>query len=195
MSRFIPDWPWEISPATLAMGILALVLSVPGCSRSSKEQQAVTPQVTPTAERAARRAYDGAPPVIPHEPLKADCVSCHTTTGKEVPRLGFAPANPHTQTTVAGSTQNCRQCHVFRNTEEEFTESLFVGIPQTITKGSRAYPGAPPMIPHSELMRQNCLACHSGPSARKEIVCTHTTRTNCRQCHLFTTTTAEFTGL
>lgn len=193
MSRF-PTADRSGFARVIAAGGMLLLLSLSGCSRSSNDQPPAL-QVTATAVRAERRAFDGAPPVIPHEPLKADCITCHTLTGKEVPQLGFAPANPHSHTSMAGQTQNCRQCHVFRNTDEEFAESLFVGIPQTITRGSRAYPGAPPMIPHSELMRENCLACHSGPSARKEILCTHTTRTNCKQCHLFPTTTGTFEDL
>lgn len=194
MRHSIPGKGSRFGRLLLTGGLLTMLLSVCGCSRQ-KEDSATKLQVTSATVRAERRAYDGAPPVIPHEPLKADCIECHTTTGKEVPRLGFAPANPHSHTTVAGATQNCRQCHVFRKSDDEFAESLFVGIPQTITPGTRAYPGAPPMIPHSELMRENCLACHSGPSARKEIICTHTTRTNCRQCHLFPATTGTFEDL
>lgn len=184
---------WLLMRRSAMVAALVLTAVLAGCSRSTDDSTTV--QVTPTVERAERRAFDGAPPVVPHKPLKADCITCHTVSGKQVPQMGFAPANPHSNTTMTGSTQNCRQCHVFRWTDEEFVESMFVGIPQTITKGSRAYPGAPPMIPHSELMRQNCLACHAGPSARKEIVCSHTTRTNCQQCHLFKATDEVFGSL
>lgn len=184
---------WLLTRRSTMVAALVLAAVLPGCSRSTDDSTTV--RVTPTVERAERRAFDGAPPVVPHKPLKADCITCHTVSGKQVPQMGFAPANPHSNTTMTGSTQNCRQCHVFRWTDEEFVESMFVGIPQTITNGSRAYPGAPPMIPHSELMRQNCLACHAGPSARKEIVCSHTTRTNCQQCHLFKATDEVFGSL
>ncbi len=194
MLRSVVSQEYGRPRSVAAVILMTLLLAASGCSRTPDDRTR-TAQATSTGERAQRRAYDGAPPVIPHEPLKADCSTCHTDTGKQVPRLGFAPANPHTRTSVAGETQNCRQCHLFRQTDDEFAESLFVGIPQTITRGSRAYPGAPPMIPHSGLMRQNCLACHSGPSARKEIVCSHTTRTNCLQCHLFTQTDTEFEEL
>jgi len=173
-------------PARRAIALMLVSAIVSGCSRSSDEAGDV--QNTATVQRAARRAYDGAPPVIPHESMKANCITCHTVQGEKVPNMGFAAANPHDATSVAGRTQNCRQCHLFRKTEEVFTASNFEGIPHTIIGGSRAYPGAPPMIPHSKLMRENCQACHSGPAARKEIVCTHTTRTNCQQCHLFRVT-------
>ena len=47
-----------------------------------------------------------------------------------------------------------------------------------------AFPGGPPMIPHQIQMRENCISCHAGPSAPKEIRVTHPERVNCRQCHL-----------
>ena len=174
----------NFQPCQVNLVMCLALLTAIGCAESDDESS-TSVELTSTSKRAERRAYDGAPPVIPHEPLKASCVTCHTQSGEAVPRLGFAPANPHFMTSVAGTTQNCRQCHLFQNTQEEFTESTFVGIPQTITKGKRAYPGAPPTIPHSGLMRENCIACHSGQSSRPEIRCKHTERVNCRQCHLF----------
>ncbi|MCB9950099.1 MAG: nitrate reductase cytochrome c-type subunit [Planctomycetaceae bacterium] len=163
--------------------VLAGMLLCAGCGKRKNDSSTSAPRTT--AQRSIRRAYDGAPPIIPHKPLKADCITCHSETGQQVPELGFAAANPHFNTSHAGSLSNCRQCHLFQESTELFAESEFVGIPQEITHGSRAYPGAPPMVPHSKLMRENCSACHSGPSARPEIRCTHTTRTNCVQCHLF----------
>jgi cytochrome c-type protein NapB len=143
-----------------------------------------TPEPATAQVRATRRAYDGAPPVIPHPPLGADCIACHTTTGKQVPTYGFAPANPHLGSDRAGSLQNCRQCHLFQRSEETLVANSFAGTPQAITRGTRAYAGAPPTIPHSLQMRENCAACHVGASARPEIRCTHPERSNCRQCHL-----------
>ncbi|MEZ6060820.1 MAG: hypothetical protein R3C19_10685 [Planctomycetaceae bacterium] len=172
-----------MSRALSATGMVVIVLLLSGCGDDSGT--AAIPKLTATEVRSDRRAYDGAPPVIPHEPLGAKCSTCHTTVGMAVPNLGFAPANPHTLTSVAGRTQNCRQCHVFKTSDGEFDSNTFVGIQQRVEKGERAYPGAPPVIPHSELMRENCAACHSGPSARPEIKCSHTERVNCRQCHLF----------
>lgn len=134
--------------------------------------------------RAKRRAFDGAPPVIPHAPLGADCTRCHTATGKRVPPLGIAPANPHLGNPRAGAFKNCRQCHVFNLTPTLFVKNTFRGIPQRLTPGPRAFAGAPPVIPHAIFLRENCRACHSGPAARREILCTHAERANCRQCHL-----------
>jgi len=45
--------------------------------------------------RAKRRAYDGAPPVVPHESFGLACKTCHTAEGKIVPTIGLAPANPN----------------------------------------------------------------------------------------------------
>ncbi len=139
---------------------------------------------TDSLVRAERRQFDGAPPVIPHQPLDAACTTCHTQSGKEVPNQGFAPANPHFGTSVAGAMENCRQCHVFRAADEPFVESQFVGLRQDLRRGDRLFDGAPPVIPHQALMRENCAACHDGPSARPEIRCSHPERYNCVQCHV-----------
>ena len=40
---------------------------------------------TAADERALRRAYDGAPPVIPHENFGIDCIGCHDLEGVDRP--------------------------------------------------------------------------------------------------------------
>ena len=139
---------------------------------------------TSSMERAQRRAFDGAPPVIPHQRLGSSCVECHTETGKAVPERGFAPANPHLRTDGLSQTANCVQCHLFSHTEATFADNDFEGFAQDLRRGRRLYPNAPPVIPHPVFMRENCVACHSGPSARPEIRCDHAERQNCRQCHV-----------
>ena len=163
---------------------LAGCLLVCGCQPEQQGDDPAQTALTASRVRAARRAYDGAPPVIPHPSHNAECTTCHNRTGREVPNLGFAPANPHDGTRDMALTQNCRQCHVFRQTEELFAKNTFVGLPQELVLAAAAYPGAAPVIPHSRRMRENCLACHSGPASRPEIRCTHTDRANCRQCHV-----------
>lgn len=163
----------------LAIG--TLILGLISCNRSEKDEDIASPELTETSVRSARRAFDGAPPVIPHEPLGAACITCHTETGKLVPNMAFAPANPHGE---LGNFRNCKQCHVFRQGDDRFAQTTFVGQPVALRLGERLFPGAPPTIPHSLLMRNNCLACHSGPTARPEIRCTHTERVNCVQCHV-----------
>ena len=154
--------------ALLGCCVGALLLCGCGTENSQSPEQ---PNVrrTSSTERATRRAYDGAPPVIPHARLGASCVECHTETGKAVPERGFAPANPHLRTEGFSLTANCRQCHLFSQTEESFVENDFVGIAQDLRRGERLYAGAPPVIPHPVFMRENCNACHDGPAARPAI--------------------------
>ncbi len=138
------------------------------------------------ATRAARRMYDGAPPVSPH-PLDqqnpASCLSCHgnptTIDGRPVPQMSHAPLD------------NCLQCHVSsvgptstwrgKDLPGLFTENAFTGQPPPLT-GTRAFDGAPPTIPHRQHMRENCLSCH-GPGGTSAFRSTHPERQNCLQCH------------
>ncbi len=149
--------------------------------------------VKSTAEvRAARRLFDGAPPVIAHDDFGAACISCHNPRGMNVPGIGFAPPPPHRHTTPPSAMSRCRQCHVFAETETLFRASSFIGLRQDLRKGKRQNKYAPPVIPHQILLRENCQACHDGPAAREEIRCSHPQRQHCRQCHLETRTNLRF---
>lgn len=139
---------------------------------------------TAALERAERRLFDGAPPIIPHEALGASCVSCHNERGMAVEDLGFSPPSPHELTGGMSAMARCEQCHVYQRSHEPWVETTFVGQPQDLRRGTRLYPGAPPTMPHAKLMRENCLACHSGAAAREEIRTTHPERQRCEQCHL-----------
>lgn len=176
--------------------IIALALLVSACAPSDPGGVAVPgrPDATKTAaaERAVRRAFDGAPPVIPHEPLGAACTSCHNQRGLAVPDLGFAPPSPHEETTGMSAISRCQQCHVSRRGDGFFAETEFAGFAQDLRRGRRLHDLAPPVIPHKVFMRENCQACHTGPAAREEIRTTHPERTRCRQCHLEQRTTREF---
>ena len=156
--------------------------AVDGRSRAARRAGDVQP--ASFAVRAQRRAFDGAPAIIPHEPFGVDCVTCHTPTGNSIPTIGVAPANPHYGDARAGALENCRQCHLFSHTTTVFVANSFQGRLQRRHAAERAHPTAPPVTPHSLSMRTNCLACHAGPAARPEILCTHPERTNCVQCHL-----------
>jgi cytochrome c-type protein NapB len=48
--------------------------------------------------------------------------------------------------------------------------------------GARAGAGAPPVIPHTTMMRTRCLSCH-GPSGQPGLGIDHPERLNCVQCH------------
>jgi nitrate reductase (cytochrome), electron transfer subunit len=134
-------------------------------------------------QRAAGRAYDGAPPVIPHA-IVGECTTCHDDDGSEIGGVGVAPASPHGTMAAMGALRRCRQCHVSSTTPELMVASAFSGLPQGPWPGGRATPGAPPTIPHTQQLRENCLACHAGPASRVEIRTSHPERPRCRQCHV-----------
>lgn len=132
------------------------------------------------ALRASRRAYAGAPPTIPH-PINANattnCLACHgngiKVDGRIAPKLSHPPFT------------NCTQCHAQSGTPglgPEFpVENTFAGL-ESPTTGQRAWPGAPPTMPHSTWMREDCTSCH-GLLGRAGMRTTHPYRMNCLQCH------------
>ena len=136
------------------------------------------------AKRASRRAFDGAPPTIPHQVDHLStqaCTVCHGANGQSL-RIGsqvVASPMPHPLMT------NCTQCHVpqqqIQEDEQQWLRNSFVGKPSA-KQGERAFTGAPPIIPHSVWMRQDCLSCH-GPNGQSSMRSGHVWRTNCLQCH------------
>ena len=176
------------------LGLVALIAA--GCADTGKVEVPDHEGAlkSSAAVRAERRAYDGAPPIIPHDDFGASCGNCHTERGRSVSGVGFAPASPHVDTRYAGGTGRCRQCHVFQATDDLFVANSYEGLPQDLAAGDRATPGAPPRIPHRVLMRENCAACHDGPGAREGIRTDHPERTRCRQCHVPIEANSEFTS-
>lgn len=136
------------------------------------------------AARAVRRAYDGAPPTIPHpvgQGGAAECLACHDE-GLRI-REVTARAIPHDAYT------NCTQCHVVESgpapgkveqADPRAVDNAFVGL-SSPTEGPR-WSLAPPQIPHSTRMRDNCLSCH-GPLGANALRSTHPSRESCTQCH------------
>ncbi|WP_459211720.1 multiheme c-type cytochrome [Aquimarina rhabdastrellae] len=134
------------------------------------------------------RAFPGAPPSIPH-PVKDDrnmgekaCLQCHQNGGFVVKFNANAPVTPHPEMV------NCRQCHVPQQTQGLFVDNSFDKIKAPKAGINNALLTSPPVIPHQIQMRENCLSCHAGPSAPKEIRVSHPERVNCRQCHVPATT-------
>jgi cytochrome c-type protein NapB len=134
------------------------------------------------AARAARRAYDGAPPVIPHaidQRGVPDCLACHGQ--------GMVVAGKVAKVMSHAAYASCVQCHVVavdpRPAAERSPrpESLFVGLAAG-GGGDRAWVGAPPVMPHGTWMRQDCASCH-GRAGLPGLRSTHPTRQSCNQCH------------
>jgi cytochrome c-type protein NapB len=134
------------------------------------------------ADRSKNRAFDTAPPTVPH-PIEqanaASCLACHGTGLWVKDKLATRVSHPH--------LTNCTQCHAeganpaLAKFDAPLTENAFVGAARS-GPGSRAAPGAPPTIPHTTWMRQDCASCH-GLVARPGIRTTHPWLTNCTQCH------------
>jgi cytochrome c-type protein NapB len=133
------------------------------------------------AARAERRAYDGAPPVMPHSRNFAKtktCLECHETGIRLGERFGPPLSHPH--------LVSCLQCHVeSRNVEVPASGGVvanaFDGL-RAPAGAVRPWPGAPPVIPHTTFMRTDCLSCH-GPTSYPGLRTDHPQRTNCVQCH------------
>jgi len=130
--------------------------------------------------REQNRAFNGAPPTIPHPADQMSARSCLACHGE-----GLSSETLRISKMSHQFLANCTQCHVESNPQHMeaalFRESSFVGLPAP-TGGPRAYEGAPPMIPHSTWMRVNCMSCH-GFASQQGIRTTHPWRTNCQQCH------------
>ncbi len=166
---------------------LVLLGCVPGlpfaCDRASEGENGPQPQSL--AVRSQRRAFAGAPPVIPHPPLPGRCADCHTPAGgRIIPDVGISPPNPHTRTRGLSEQSRCKQCHLFRTDEEVFVASEFEPWRGPNPQEQRAFSSAPPVVPHGHFLREDCQACHTGPAARPEILCRHAERIRCQQCHV-----------
>jgi len=141
------------------------------------------------------RAFPGAPPSIPHD-IQFDgnigennCLKCHNNGGFVDKFNAYAPVTPHPEMV------NCRQCHVLQKTNGNFKENFFVKSNPPKVGVNNALSTSPPMIPHEIQMRENCLSCHAGPSAPKEILVKHPERVNCRQCHVPSLLEASSNGI
>lgn len=180
----IASTPWQVNAGwKFTLEDLPRVTAAPDSQTKPTPEQAAAA----VALRARLRAYDGAPPVIPHpiDPLgSAACASCHDR-GSDKIIAGVRPAEmSHPWIT------NCTSCHVPQQGPREASEAqearlhvdnTFLGKPSP-GSGCRAYQGAPPVMPHQVWMRQNCMSCH-GPGRDQAIRSTHPQRRNCLQCH------------
>ncbi len=135
-----------------------------------------------TETRASRRHFNGAPPIIPHAVEKTSDAACYACHGNGL-KIGDRVAGKMSH----GFLANCLQCHapptpqIFASFDLE-VQTDFVGLAAPM-KGDRAFPGAPPTIPHSTWMRQDCLSCHGGTTVWSGFQSTHPWRVACKQCH------------
>ena len=131
--------------------------------------------------REALRAFEGAPPVVPHPILDINvqtCRACHATGLK----AGDKTARMVSHTYLV----NCTQCHVERPADAKDADAprnSFVGRRASGYGGTRAWAGAPPVMPHTVFMRTNCVSCH-GEYGYNGWRPDHSSRTNCMQCHV-----------
>lgn len=138
-------------------------------------------RVRANEQRAALRAYEGAPPVIPHPIADLNiqtCRACHA----EGLRAGDKVAKMVSHTFLT----NCTQCHVESAGpllgSEPAPPNSFAGLRPSGYGGTRAWAGAPPVMPHTTFMRTNCVSCH-GEHGYDGWRPDHLSRTNCVQCH------------
>ncbi len=147
------------------------------------EQQPIDPKHERDLEQYYHnRAFYGGPPTIPHPVDEMNmgskaCLKCHQNGGYVDQYKSYAPVTPHPDKI------NCRQCHVPQKVNSLFVPSSWHKN-QSTKIHNQALVGSPPIIPHPIQLRENCMACHAGPTAPKEIRTTHPQRVNCRQCHV-----------
>lgn len=168
-----PNRHWQADLRTLSS-------PVPALSETLGQNEA--DRQTALTRRASRRAYAGAPPVIPHPVDANDVASCYQCHGEGRNIDGvIASKISHQHYT------NCTQCHAQAatpgpgNIPELSIANTFTGLASP-SRGLRAYVGAPPQIPHATTMRENCTSCH-GVLGQKGLRSTHPWRANCLQCH------------
>lgn len=126
-------------------------------------------------ERKKLRAYDGAPPRIPH-PVQPNiayisCNNCHHVGSHH------GPNNLHKD------QENCYQCHVPITTDSLFKRNEYVGY-FNYEKQDRAQPLGPPYIPHRVQDRQKCHICHTADGSQEALKPRHGHLENCTGCHV-----------
>ena len=131
-------------------------------------------------DREARRAYHGAPPVIPHRAkYNGQCMACHT---KAMKFKSFSPWRRPIRNSRTASSVMPRECDT-PHPEEASVTNGWAGL-EGPKQSHRAHVVAPPTIPHGLHMRENCATCHAADHPDERVRCDHLERTNCQQCHV-----------
>ncbi len=168
-SSNLPAWNASIAPAAPAV--------------TTKDKDAYLAAMD---KRSRNRAFEGAPPTIPHpigQGSAKECLLCHEN-GATIGAV-TAPLISHPAFT------SCTQCHVpalgsLPKTGESSpyilaTENSFIGLQEAPAPWKMAE-GSPPRQPHTTLMRENCSSCH-GKHGRHGLQSSHPERQSCQQCH------------
>jgi cytochrome c-type protein NapB len=138
------------------------------------------------ATREEQRAYDGAPPTIPHaidQRSRPNCLLCHRD-GVTIEADLVAPAMSHDP-----AMTGCVQCHVTGGDPPVAGDGMAGGPPVATTfandgragRGARAWPGAPPEVPHTTFLRERCASCHGVLASGLRT--SHACQQSCEQCH------------
>lgn len=135
--------------------------------------------------RDSLRAFEGAPPVVPHaidgmQRAPGRCLTCHTRER----RLG----RRHTIQVPHPERSSCLQCHV------AVASAAWVRPKQPLASGFQpaaprpapgpAHPWAPPPVPHQVQGRETCAGCHTPRNPDPKLRVDHSHRRNCLQCHV-----------
>lgn len=171
---------------------------------SGRPRRAAHPRTLATYR--SLRAYPGAPPRIPHgltpgEFQTGGCKTCHERGGFSQRFGAYVPVTPHPEMGAClqchvgdaklmaialpglDPSARCAQCHTPGATR--WTDSSLDWTPLAWPRLTQVTVGqAPPPLPHTLVMRGNCLACHAAPAGVAEIRTSHPERANCLQCHV-----------
>lgn len=168
--------PGEPGPATVAAPADP---SQPDSADAPAPRPPATDEVREARALRRNRAYDGAPPMVPH-PDKGyaldQCLECHGPGDGAGGDLVAVPT-PHPELV------HCTSCHVALVDERaEFRPSDAEAFVWPAAR--RAHAEAPWTIPHPVTMRERCILCHTSPNLAEPARTTHPQRRACTQCHV-----------
>ncbi len=146
------------------------------------------PELRIRHEMMDRRAYLGAPPVIPHDVVGTQgdqCLYCHgqgaiyEKNTKLMGKKGVqAKVTPHPEYI------NCVQCHVPRLGSKVFVENTFSGLFLSDSQpAGGTEEGVPPPMRHQLQNREPCEVCHLSKTAYSQNIPRHGERPGCPFCH------------
>jgi len=167
------------------IGIIAVnlvIFSLFNCGKKDEHTQM-------REKRESLRAYEGAPPVIPHSINRTTsdyCLVCHEKgVIFEAEAVVMNQKNAQAKITPHPQWVNCIQCHGLRIDDSKFRKNKFMpyritSTPFTKTKDNE---GTPPAMPHMLQNHDNCIVCHLSKTAYATIIPEHGETEGCPLCH------------